>query len=330
MARPKKRRRPLRVPYWGALKACAYANLPYPRAINILTGYDFLVPRFDENLRALYRNYRNEAKEIDDNFDLSPRIIHSLGIDPMYSWVKAAGNPMINERSKYITRLLDEIRHPILRRSVDILLFVGRSYDDIADVLTRQCDSPVPEWSSEDVEAYSNLFWDTTNMSIHDWTTYGTWWEESTTEYPWNYIFLFPTASTADLLWEAGISPDLSRNQICDLMLHECFVRFKEKIRSDDNQGALQFMDAYRRLLDVVKKGAHQTGSGTSQRRLERLGEALDRAEVLFKDEDSAEPISRTELVVEGQKINVSPRDAMEINPVVIEEKLDGDAPSDS
>jgi len=319
VARPKKRRHPLKVPYHRALQACAYADLPYVRAIKLLKSYGFLIPLIDEELRAQYKVHRKEAKEIDEDFDISPRMINALKLEPMYSWIKAVGNPHSNPRSSHMTRILDEMTHPILRRSIDVLLFVGRSYTDIIDVLQRQCDSPVPEWSVEDLEVYDRFFWDTKVMTLHDWMAYATWCMEDEEDYAWNYVFLFPTASIADLLWEAGITPDFSQSQISDLMLHECFVRFKNKLESNDESGALRFMNAYRQLLDVVKKGAGQSTSSTTKRRADRLGEALDRVEILFKDDRSPEPETRERLQEGGRRIEVSSKDAVDINPAAID-----------
>lgn len=321
MARPKDRKYPLKVPYELMIKTCAYADLPYVRAIKLLRSYGYLVPVIDDDLKSRYKEYRKEAKDIDENLEISPRLISSLGLDPLYSWIKAVGDPLRNDKTRLMTRILDEMTHPLLRRSVDVLLFVKKTPEEIAEILSQQCDSPVPQWGPDDIEVYRKFFWDTSRMNLRDWSVYGTWCLKSMEEYEFDYVFLFPTSSTADLLWEAGVTPELPQSQISDLMLHECFVRFKKKLEDDDEAGALRFMGAYRQLLDVVKKGAGQATGSSLKRRSDKLNEALDRVEVLFRDDKCPPTASREDLGRDGRRVEVSPKDSVTINPAAIDTK---------
>lgn len=301
------------LPYRGCLRAFAYAGLPFKKAVSILKGCEFLFPPDLNPIAKDYKAFQKMAKKHNEDYVFTPKKLKDLGIEPFYSWIIALGDSTISDNAKLVNRLFDELQHPLLRRPLDILLFIGRSSEDVASAIENKSDSPVPQWSVRDVENYKKFFWDVDSLSLEDWREYGSWWPYEI-PYPHRYVFLFPTASVSDLLWEAGITPEISIEDMGEIMLHECFLRFKDRTRSGEESEALQYIESFRRLMQTVKKTTQESGSVAARRKEQELAGMIDRLNVVFQDEGHSELKDRKEL---GANVVVSDRSSVELNKIL-------------
>lgn len=295
-------------PYWRALRAFAYSGLRVERAITILTGCDFLRPVDVSEFEKQYEELRQEAQEIDENFQYANRTLQDLDISPIYEWVTSRGDDKKSLKVKTVSKIFDGLRQPFLRRTVDILLFVGRHAEDIAEALENKAEAPWLRWNSDHIRIYQKFFWDIDSMTIDDWREYGTWWVGKH-QYPCRYVFMFPSSSVNDLLWEAGIIPDISTDTMGEIMLHECFLRFKENIKLGNESEAMNYMDNFRKMMDTMKKGSAET-SAAKKRKERELDTIIDKLNVVFNPGEA----DRATHVDDLGKIEVSNRESVELN----------------
>lgn len=304
------------VPYGKALRAFAYSGMPFDKAICILTGCDYLRPLDVKQFELDFEDLRAEALEIDDKFQFSQHILPDLDISPLYEWVVAMGNQKKSFTVKIASKLFDGMRHPYLRRTVDILLFVDRNAEDIAEALENKSDSPWLRWDADIIKMYEKFFWDVKSMTIDDWYEYGSWWVKRE-QYPCRYVFMFPTGSVNDLLWEAGIIPDISSDAMGEIMLHECFLRFKDNIKFGKEMEAMRYMDSFRKLMDTMKKGIRQE-SATRKRKERELDGIIDRMNIVFSPGEVKGDLHVSDL---EENFVVSDRENVSLNKVLEDEQ---------
>jgi hypothetical protein len=298
----------LKVPYDGALKAFAYAGMPFNTASRILDSLGFLQPPVGDNsLKTLYTFHRQSARDINPDFKFARGLAESFGINPIYEWVsRSKAHETTNAR---IDTIMDEMRQPLLRRALDILLYLGWSPEEVSEALNTKIDAPIRCWDVEDVTIYRDFFWNTELMGVSDWEQYLSWWQEAPMAYANNHVFSMLDSSREELLWMAGITEGITPQQMAKAMMMECYIQFRKNSSSSNPDSAmmLKHIDAFRKLAMTSKVlgGMDEESRGAAS-------DIMQSISVSFKAPGAREPISRVEL--EDGPVTITSREAITLN----------------
>lgn len=295
----------LKVPYDGAIRAFAYSGMPFATASRIIEVLGFLQPCSGLNsLRTLYVYYRNQARSISPDFKFARGMAESFRINPLYDWVQSGKSkqaPVLR-----IDSIMDEMRRPLLRKALDLLLFIGWSPVEIADTLNNKVDAPVKGWDAEDVKIYRDFFWDTTDMMLSDWEKYLSWWAKSPMEYANRHVFRILDSSKEEILWMAGIVDSVTPQQMTKTMMLECYMQFRKNSSADqpDTSMMLKHIDAFRKLAVASK-----VLGGVEDDTQEAARSIMQSITVALKAHDADDPVSREDL--DDLPIVVSARESL-------------------
>lgn len=297
----------LKVPYDGALKAFAYAGMPFNTASRIIEVLGFLQPPVANNaVRTLYVYYRNSARDISPDFKFAKGLADSLGINPLYDWVMRS--KACEVASTRVDSIMEEMRRPLLRKALDLLLYVGWSPTEISEVLNNKIDAPVRGWDAEDVKIYHDFFWNTSLMALSDWEKYLSWWRISPMEYGNHHVFRILDSSKEELLWMAGIVESVTPQQMAKAMMMECYMQFRKNSSSSQPDAGmmLKHIDAFRKLAMASK-----VLGAVDEENQDAASSIMQSINVALKASDAEEPITREEL--EDVPIIVSSRESLNL-----------------
>lgn len=239
------------LPYAKAIQAMAFAGLRISSAEKTLKAMDFVLPPDDFHIYR-YKKYKYEARSYDQDYILLPSTVRDYDIEPLYSWGQALGNPTISPESAFVHKIVEESRHKPLRKIIDILLFLGKTPAETAELLQYSCVSPPWRWGEEEISFYQKFFWDTGKMYINDWRAYASWLPD---DFRLTYIHFFidEDLHIDDLLTEAGVPLHVDPEEMAKVMLQDCYMKFR---RAKTKTEAMEHMRIFRSLYGAMRKDA--------------------------------------------------------------------------
>lgn len=237
------------LPYAKALQAMAFAGLRITSFERTITGMGFLLPP-DRFHIYQYKRAKFQARSYDKEYILMPKLIEELDIDPLYSWGQALGNPTISPQASFCHKVIEESRHRPLRKIIDILLFLGKTPAETAELLKYSSVSPAWYWSEEEISFYQKFFWDTNKLFINDWQEYASWMPD---DYRLPYItyFVDEDLHIDDLLTEAGVPLHVDPDEMAKVMLRDCYMSFR---RAKTKSEKMEQMRIFRSLYTSLRK----------------------------------------------------------------------------
>lgn len=237
------------LPYAKAIQAMAFAGLRISSAERTLKAMNFVLPPDDFHVYR-YKKYKFESREHDQDYILLPSVVRDYDIEPMYSWGQALGNPTISPEAAFVHRVVEESRHKPLRKIVDILLFLGKTPQETAEMIKYSSVSPSWRWGSEEIAFYQKFFWDTGKMYITDWREYASWLPD---DFKLTYINLFidEDLHIDDLLTEAGVPLHVDPDEMAKVMLRDCYMKFR---KAKDKTEAIEHMRIFKSLYASMRK----------------------------------------------------------------------------
>lgn len=276
----------LTLPYQHALKAFAYSGITLNQALAVLADMKFLLPPMpNKALIKIYDKHRRLAKAINSEFMLPPHKISELGIDPFYSWAQSRDNPGICETTRYANKIVEEAKQKTLRKMVDILLFLRKPPEEIAQILYRASTAykPILAWGEKEISDYKKFFWNIDAMSITDWQRYICWHYDEERVNELEYIAELLVKDTDDLLFDAGLPLAMDVDEMAEIMMRECYMRFRtamkgSEIKEPDEGMAFNYLKAFRLLYGAKTRKPSSTAQERSdiQIAIERARDLMD------------------------------------------------------
>lgn len=279
---PKKQRgavSTLKLPYLKAVEAMAFSGLTFSKVVKTLKLIGLVVPDAkDTRLKNFYNKYRKEAHALDKEYIHNPILIQNRELGPLYYWAQVDGDPRISPEAEYVDRILEESRDLTLRRLVDLLLYLKKDPEDIAELIRKSSRSPVLRWDKNDVAFFKHFFWDPLSMKAQDWREYAAITPE---DHMLPYIAKIPSMSHDDILFEAGIPLTMTVDAMADVMMRECYVNFEKRARKNQAEDGLAFLRAFRSLYGAKMTRDKVDGSMSD-------GQLLQRVEIFLHGEKAA------------------------------------------
>lgn len=237
------------LPYAKAMQAMAYSGLRISSVEKTLKSMDLILPPDDFHVYQ-YKRAKFKAREYDKQYLLLPNTIKELDIDPLYSWGQALGNPTISPEASFCHKVIEESRNKNLRKIIDILLFLGKSPAETAELLQYSSVSPSWRWNEEEIAFYQKFFWDTTKMYITDWQEYASWMPD---DFKLLYIshFVDEDIQIDDLLTEAGVPLHVDPDEMAKVMLRDSYMAFR---RAKGKTEKLEHMRIFKSLYSALRK----------------------------------------------------------------------------
>jgi len=277
--------------------------MPFATAMRIFDVLGFILPPSNETAgRALYNYHRHEAQAISTDFRFARSVANGLDINPIYDWV--VHHRMRSSDISRVDSMMDEMRRPLLRKSLDLLIYIGWSPQDIAEALNNKIDAPVQGWDEADVAVYRKFFWDESSMTVSDWERYLGMWKRPPVEYVNRHVFNILESSREELLWMAGIVDSITPQQMTRAMMLECFMQFRKHANADapDATMMLKHIDAFRKLAVTAKV----LGDGDESAQ-DTAKSILDGLTIMMTEKETEEPMTRSDL---GEDVVVSQRES--------------------
>jgi len=263
----------LRFPYELALKAYAFAgkdldfalehlrnlHLETPDSSNELHEFEF------EQAEALFLYHQRNARKMSPDMEFTKGQAKSLGIDPVYTWLKEEDDPQ-SPAALFMEMLVKGMRDKNLRKLLSLGLVAGASPEELKKYIRES--SIVSIWGMDEITVYTQFFWNTSYMEYNDWLGYlrvtretlGSMGGGVMPNPHFQYLKLIVGSNTkADMIFEAklpfALAPPTDRADVCKAALH----RTIGCIRSNDRAGAktysaiaLGFMEAEREADSAV------------------------------------------------------------------------------
>ena len=231
----------LRLPYWRALKAMAYANLDINEAKKNLRTWGFIVPSPSKKkiagdyLKEQYEIFGEEAKALRVKYDgIDINLSQNQGIFPLYEYILKRDAPEhdLNWPEMLMRDILDDIYSVPLRKAVTILDWKGVNRGGITNLLRSHPLAPDNRWTLEHVNMFMDFFWDTQRMTIKDWRLYATCDRTERLKKCDHLQYLIPLTDGLDkamISWHDYAVADIDSATLVELVGAELFNTFRNE-----------------------------------------------------------------------------------------------------
>jgi hypothetical protein len=277
---PKHKELPLHVPYLRAVKALTFAGKSLEEIKRHLRSL-WLVPPKGNTLFRWHRIFQNRAKRIRKDLLFTKQQRRDEDIDPLFSYYVALGRKKLSPRCLVVQEIIEGLKNPILRRTVDVMLYI-EPYDlgPIVDMLHNHISVPVTKFTLEQIEIYRDFFWDTDRKVMTDkcWRKYAEWAkgkDYDKTRKALRYITRLPYSSEAELRM-LGCLPtetqyDAVQNQLLGKTITDALDFIAGMTTASATIESTKALQGIQKLVANIKEATQKSAEAISALDMERI-----------------------------------------------------------
>lgn len=261
------RQRCPRVPYRNVLKAFAYGNEDFEKALRTIALFDFAVPqKGDPKYKPLKKRYEwntRQAQKLSPCFELSTTQLRKKHIIEMSHWISTIDldDDDVSEDVLAMREMIDDIRDVNMRKIICTMLRLSKTYkpEDIAKELRNPAINISAEWGVERILLFWHYWWNVEDMSFNDWIVYLSWVGEKDRHY--HYVHdLVREEDALKIRWKVNLSRKVNDHDVINAMKIDIDELRKVAAQENDIKGLGTLVNSYIKLCSLKKPDPSEGG----------------------------------------------------------------------
>lgn len=252
------RQRCPRVPYRNVLKAFAYGNEDFERALEIIAAFDFAVPiKGDPKYKPLKKRYEwnvRQAKKLSPDFEISKTQLRKKHILEISNWISTMKfeDDEVSEDVLAMREMIADIRDVNMRKIICTMLRLHGTYtpEDIAKELRNPNLNISAAWGAERIVLFWHYWWNVEDMNYNDWIVYLSWIGEKDKHY--HYVHnLVREEDALKVRWKVRLTRKVNDSDVINEMKIDIDELRKVASQEGDIKGLGTLVNSYVKLCSL-------------------------------------------------------------------------------
>jgi predicted XRE-type DNA-binding protein len=255
------------VPYRNVLKAFAYGNEDFERALEVIALFDFAVPAQNDPkyspLKKRYELEKRRAQKLDNGFKFSNTQLRKKHIIEMSHWIStmAFKNDEVSEEVLATREMLDDIRDVNMRKIMCTMLRLPKTYnpEDIAKEFRNPNLNISAAWGVERISLFWHYWWNVEKMNFNDWLIYLSWLGEKDRHY--HYVHdLVREKDALKIRWKTHLLREVKDSEVISGFKTDINELRKMASQEGDIKGLGTLANAFTKLCNLGKQDTPEEG----------------------------------------------------------------------